>query len=88
MRKECSVCHEFYVQVRLEADAKEYPVLLSNGNKIEEGFIDGAPDRHFAVFEDPFPKPSYLFAVVAGKLGVVKDTYKTMVNGGPPTNSA
>ncbi|KAL8454321.1 hypothetical protein Emag_001480 [Eimeria magna] len=65
-------------QVRLEANAEKYPVLLSNGNKVDEGTVYGNPSRHFAVFEDPHPKPSYLFAVVAGKLGVLKDSFRTM----------
>ncbi|HEU4458810.1 MAG TPA: aminopeptidase N [Methylibium sp.] len=52
--------------VMLRADAKKYPVLLSNGNLIEQGPL---PDgQHFAIWHDPFPKPSYLFALVAGKL--------------------
>ncbi|GAB5100631.1 aminopeptidase N [Caballeronia sp. HLA56] len=52
--------------VTLRADKTAYPVLLSNGNLIDEGDL---PDgRHFAVWEDPFKKPSYLFALVAGKL--------------------
>ena len=62
-------------RVRIEADAKEAPVLLSNGNLIESG--DAGAGRHFAVWEDPFPKPSYLFALVAGKLGVVQDSFYT-----------
>ncbi|KAL8437405.1 hypothetical protein ACSSS7_001000 [Eimeria intestinalis] len=65
-------------EVRLEADAERYPVLLSNGNKVDEGPVYGNPSRHYAVFEDPYPKPSYLFAVVAGKLGVLQDSFKTM----------
>jgi aminopeptidase N len=53
-------------RVRLEADASRYPVLLANGNRVEAGAL---PDgRHYAVWEDPFPKPSYLFALVAGDL--------------------
>ena len=52
--------------VTLRADKAAYPVLLSNGNLVEEGDL---PDgRHFANWDDPFPKPSYLFALVAGKL--------------------
>ncbi len=52
--------------VMLRADREKYPVLLSNGNLIEEGELgDG---RHYAKWEDPFRKPSYLFALVAGKL--------------------
>ncbi len=62
---------------RIEADKKEAAVLLSNGNLIAQG---DAPDagRHFAVWHDPFPKPSYLFALVGGNLGRVEDTFTTM----------
>jgi len=60
--------------VMLRADKEKYPVLLSNGNLIEQGDIgDG---RHYAVWEDPFKKPSYLFALVAGKLVCQEETYK------------
>ena len=52
------------------------PVLLANGNLIEQGQLEA--DRHFAVWHDPFPKPSYLFALVAGKLVCIKDTFVTM----------
>ncbi|WP_105530203.1 aminopeptidase N [Solimicrobium silvestre] len=52
--------------VMLRADKKKYPVLLSNGNLIEKGKLSDG--RHFAKWEDPFKKPSYLFALVAGKL--------------------
>jgi aminopeptidase N len=52
--------------VTLRADASKYPVLLSNGNLLEQGTLDGG--KHFAKWHDPFPKPSYLFAVVAGYL--------------------
>jgi aminopeptidase N len=62
-------------RVRIEASQKEAPVLLSNGNLVESGALDGG--RHFAVWEDPFPKPSYLFALVAGKLAVVEDSFTT-----------
>jgi aminopeptidase N len=62
-------------RVRIEADAKQAPVLLSNGNLIESGELPGG--RHFAVWEDPFPKPSYLFALVAGKLGMVQGSFHT-----------
>jgi aminopeptidase N len=62
-------------RVRIEADAQRYPVLLSNGNPIEAGQLDGG--RHFAIWEDPFLKPSYLFALVAGDLGMVEDFYTT-----------
>ncbi|MCB9995696.1 MAG: aminopeptidase N [Rhodospirillales bacterium] len=62
-------------KVRVEADKKTCPVLLSNGNLIEEGDVDG--NRHFAVWHDPFPKPCYLFALVAGDLVHIEDTFKT-----------
>ena len=52
--------------VTLRGDKAKYPVLLSNGNLLEEGTLDGG--RHFAKWHDPFPKPSYLFALVAGQL--------------------
>ncbi len=52
--------------VTLRADKAKYPVLLSNGNLVEQGDLDNG--RHFARWHDPFPKPSYLFALVAGKL--------------------
>jgi aminopeptidase N len=50
-------------RVTLRADRKKYPVLLANGNLVEQGELDAG--RHFAVWDDPFPKPSYLFALVA-----------------------
>jgi aminopeptidase N len=71
-------------RVRIEADAVSCPVLLSNGNLLEEGtFQDPATDttRKFAVWSDPFPKPSYLFAAVAGDLGRIQDTYITRPSG-------
>ncbi|MDP1651006.1 MAG: aminopeptidase N [Rubrivivax sp.] len=52
--------------VLLRADKARYPVLLSNGNLVEQGLLDGG--RHYARWHDPFPKPSYLFALVAGAL--------------------
>lgn len=52
--------------VMLRADKDKYPVLLSNGNLIEEGDLDNG--RHYALWEDPFKKPSYLFALVAARL--------------------
>ncbi|MBN9592376.1 MAG: aminopeptidase N [Alphaproteobacteria bacterium] len=61
---------------RIEADKAKYPVLLSNGNPIEKGDLPGG--RHFVVWNDPFPKPCYLFALVAGDLGVLKDEFVTM----------
>ena len=52
--------------VTLRADKARYPVLLSNGNLVEQGSLDNG--RHYAKWHDPFPKPSYLFALVAGEL--------------------
>ena len=61
--------------VRIEAERARYPVLLSNGNEVDKG---DAPDgRHWASFADPFPKPSYLFAAVAGELGGIEDQFVT-----------
>jgi aminopeptidase N len=61
--------------VTLRADKEAYPVLLSNGNLIEEGDLENG--RHFARWEDPFKKPSYLFALVAGKLVKLEQRMKT-----------
>jgi len=56
-------------------DRERYPVLLGNGNRVDSGeFADG---RHWARWEDPFPKPSYLFALVAGRLESVADRFVT-----------
>ncbi|ESY05937.1 aminopeptidase N [Mesorhizobium sp. LNJC399B00] len=62
--------------VRIEARLDEAPLLLSNGNPVESGAL--ADGWHFAVWDDPFPKPSYLFALVAGNLGKVADSFVTM----------
>lgn len=61
--------------VRLEADKAAAPVLLSNGNLQQSGTLDNG--RHFAIWHDPHPKPSYLFALVAGSLGSISDTFTT-----------
>ncbi len=61
--------------IRIEADQKKIPVLLSNGNRMAEGQL--AEGRHFAQWHDPYPKPSYLFALVAGDLSCCRDEYKT-----------
>ncbi len=62
--------------VTLRADPTAFPVLLSNGNLVAQGAL---PDgRHFATWHDPFPKPSYLFALVAGNLAALEDTFTTM----------
>lgn len=60
----------------LIGDKDRYPVLLSNGNKIHHGDLDH--NRHFVTWEDPFNKPCYLFALVAGQLECVADTFTTM----------
>jgi aminopeptidase N len=59
----------------IHADRDHFPVLLSNGNLVDQG--DEADGRHWAKWEDPFPKPSYLFAMVAGKLDRRDDTFET-----------
>ena len=75
-------------RVRIEANRERFPLLLSNGNLVEEGVIDSDAaaaaanndknQRHYAIWSDPYPKPSYLFALVAGKLGSIHDTFTTM----------
>ncbi|OKP79176.1 aminopeptidase N [Ensifer adhaerens] len=62
--------------VNIIADKASSPLLLSNGNYL--GGADMGDGRHFAAWFDPHPKPSYLFALVAGDLGVVEDTFTTM----------
>jgi aminopeptidase N len=59
----------------LRADKAKYPVLLANGNLVDQGEL--ADGRHYAVWQDPHPKPSYLFALVAGKLSVRRQQIKT-----------
>ncbi|MBB5519367.1 aminopeptidase N [Amphiplicatus metriothermophilus] len=61
--------------VRIEADQARYPVLLSNGNSVESGMLPEG--RHFVRWEDPHPKPSYLFALVGGDLAAVEDSFIT-----------
>ncbi len=63
--------------VRVEAARADATVLLSNGNPVETGAIEGT-DRHYAIWHDPHPKPCYLFALVGGDLGVVRDTFTTV----------
>ena len=60
---------------RIEADKAEAPVLLANGNLTDSGELPGG--RHFAVWDDPWPKPAYLFALVGGKLGHIEDSFVT-----------
>ena len=62
--------------VHIIADTATCPVIISNGNCI--GTAKYGPDQHFASWFDPHPKPSYLFALVAGDLGVVEDRFTTM----------
>ncbi|HEI9846677.1 TPA: aminopeptidase N [Morganella morganii] len=59
---------------RITADKARYPYLLSNGNRIDAG---ESGDKHWVKWEDPFPKPSYLFALVAGDFDVLRDTFTT-----------
>jgi aminopeptidase N len=61
--------------VRMEGDATAFPVLLSNGNRVGHG--EAANGRHWAEWEDPFPKPCYLFALVAGDLEANRDSFIT-----------
>ena len=69
--------------VRIEADKESYPILLGNGNLLESGAItpsSGTPpttERHYAIWQDPYPKPSYLFCIVAGKLSSITSSYTT-----------
>ncbi|WP_265569842.1 aminopeptidase N [Sphingomicrobium nitratireducens] len=63
-------------RVTMHADKARHPVLLANGNEVETG--DEEDGRHYAVWEDPFPKPSYLFALVAGDLAANRDHFTTM----------
>ncbi|MGB0496250.1 MAG: M1 family aminopeptidase, partial [Kangiellaceae bacterium] len=67
------VMSEFFV--RVEGDKKKYPLLLSNGNPIEKGNTSNG--RHFVKWHDPFPKPSYLFALVAGDLDCLEENFVT-----------
>ncbi|HEU0066003.1 MAG TPA: aminopeptidase N, partial [Sphingomonas sp.] len=63
-------------RVRMTADSARYPVLLANGDPVSTGVLDDG--RHWAEWNDPFPKPSYLFALVAGDLAVNRGTFTTM----------
>src|SRR5262245_27486518 len=62
---------------RIEAEKSDAPVLLANGNLVASGDVPGT-NRHFAIWRDPFPKPSYLFALVGGNLACVEDSFTTM----------
>ncbi|MDA8708045.1 aminopeptidase N [Hellea sp.] len=63
-------------KVRITGDKAQYPYLLANGNMVESGDLSGG--KHFAVWEDPFPKPAYLFALVAGQFDILEDSFTTM----------
>ncbi|AXS84885.1 MULTISPECIES: aminopeptidase N [Marinobacter] len=62
-------------RTRIEASKEAYPILLSNGNDVEKGELENG--RHFVTWEDPFPKPCYLFALVAGDLVEKRDSFTT-----------
>ncbi|MDG2962698.1 aminopeptidase N [Exercitatus varius] len=62
-------------QVKITADKTRYPILLSNGNRIASGESDKG--QHWVEWQDPFPKPSYLFALVAGDFDVLQDGFTT-----------
>ncbi|MDG2916642.1 aminopeptidase N [Bisgaard Taxon 10/6] len=62
-------------QVKITADKTRYPILLSNGNRIASGESDKG--QHWVEWQDPFPKPSYLFALVAGDFDVLQDEFTT-----------
>ncbi|MEM7329777.1 MAG: aminopeptidase N [Pseudomonadota bacterium] len=63
-------------KVRIEAEKSAYPILLSNGTPGQTGDLDEG--RHFAEWDDPHPKPSYLFALCAGDYDIYRDTFVTM----------
>ena len=62
----------------VEAEKSKYPLLLSNGNNIDSGVSKGDSNRHWVTWQDPFRKPCYLFALVAGDLTCIDDTFTTM----------
>ncbi|AOE49724.1 Aminopeptidase N [Kangiella sediminilitoris] len=62
--------------VRIEASKSDFPHLLSNGNRVDYGKLEKG--KHFAVWEDPFKKPSYLFALCAGDYDLLTDSFQTM----------
>ncbi|GAA0489723.1 MULTISPECIES: aminopeptidase N [Tatumella] len=59
----------------ITADKKKYPYLLSNGNRVDSGEAENG--RHWVKWQDPFPKPCYLFALVAGEFDVLRDSFTT-----------
>lgn len=60
---------------KITADKSKYPILLSNGNRVDSGSLDN--NRHWVLWEDPFKKPSYLFAMVAGNLSLYPGEFVT-----------
>jgi len=60
---------------KIIADKSQFPYLLANGNKVEQGSVN--EDKHFVVWHDPYPKPCYLFALVAGDFDLLTDKYTT-----------
>ena len=62
---------------KITAEKSRYPVLLSNGNKIDKGDDENDSNRHWVQWQDPFKKPSYLFALVAGNLVSLDDSFTT-----------
>ena len=64
--------------VTVTADAARYPILLSNGNLVAQAQAQAGGGRHSATWHDPFPKPCYLFALVAGDLEFIEDHFRTM----------
>lgn len=64
----------------LTADREKYPILLSNGNRIASGAVETDATRHWVTWQDPFAKPSYLFALVAGDLVSLDDSFTTCSN--------
>lgn len=60
---------------KIIADKNDYPYLLSNGNKVEQGELENG--QHYVCWQDPFPKPCYLFALVAGDFDVLTDNFQT-----------
>ena len=65
-------------KVKITANKNNYPYLLANGNMVESGELPKG--QHFAIWEDPFPKPAYLFALIAGNFDVLENSFTTMNN--------